>query len=104
MTRLGQLYALRARIDSQIEAEVRRLEVAAADAKARLRRAKRVRGAVAKCGTDSGYYRHRRTLGEPACDDCKHAHSQAETLRIKRRQVRRENAKRGLTLVQGESA
>ena len=28
----------------------------------------------AACGTDSGYYRHRRT-GTPICDPCKHAHN-----------------------------
>lgn len=31
----------------------------------------------ADCGTDAGYYRHRRTLKEPACDACKTAHSAA---------------------------
>lgn len=28
----------------------------------------------AKCGTDSGYYRHMRTLKEPPCDACAEAH------------------------------
>lgn len=28
----------------------------------------------AKCGTDAGYYRHRRILKEDACDECKLAH------------------------------
>lgn len=32
----------------------------------------------AACGTDSGYYRHRRILREEACDDCKAAHAAAE--------------------------
>lgn len=31
---------------------------------------------AAKCGTDGGYYRHRRRK-EPACDECKAAHSVA---------------------------
>lgn len=104
MTRLDQLYQLRARVDAQIAAEVDRLEVAAADARARQRRAKRNRAPVAECGTDSGYYRHRRTLGEDACDECKHAHTKAETLRLKRRRVSREERKKGLRLVQGEGA
>lgn len=29
----------------------------------------------AVCGTESGYQRHRKQLGEPACDECKAAHS-----------------------------
>lgn len=28
----------------------------------------------AKCGTDAGYYRHRRILKEDPCDECKEAH------------------------------
>lgn len=32
----------------------------------------------AECGTDGGYYRHRRQLNEPACDPCKAAHSAYE--------------------------
>lgn len=103
MTRLDQLYELRAKVDAQIGAEVRRLEVAAADAKARLRRT-RGRAPIARCGTDSGYYHHRRILNENACEDCKQAHSAAETLRKKRRQVRREATKRQLRLVKGEGA
>jgi hypothetical protein len=38
----------------------------------------------AKCGTDAGYYRHRKVLGEPACEDCKAAHNDA----TKRRNAR----------------
>ena len=30
------------------------------------------------CGTDAGYYRHRRKYREPACEACKAAHRQAE--------------------------
>lgn len=33
------------------------------------------------CGTDSGYFNHRRAKGEPACDACKRAHTQAEVAR-----------------------
>jgi len=36
---------------------------------------------VALCGTSAGYYRHIRTLSEPACEDCKDAHRVAERLR-----------------------
>lgn len=32
---------------------------------------------IAACGTDAGYYRHLRSLQEPACQACKTAHSQA---------------------------
>lgn len=39
----------------------------------------------ARCGTDSGYYRHRRTLGEPACDDCTAVHRDATRARDQRR-------------------
>lgn len=31
----------------------------------------------AVCGTESGYQRHRKQFGEPACDACKAAHSAA---------------------------
>lgn len=31
-----------------------------------------------KCGTDSGYYHHRRKLNEAACTDCRVAHAEAE--------------------------
>jgi hypothetical protein len=30
---------------------------------------------TAQCGTDSGYYRHRRKLNEEPCDACKAAHA-----------------------------
>lgn len=38
----------------------------------------------APCGSDAGYYRHRRKLQEDACPDCKHAHAVAERLRARR--------------------
>lgn len=39
-----------------------------------------------ECGTDPGYYRHRRD-GSDACDPCKDAHNQAERARIVRRRM-----------------
>lgn len=44
------------------------------------------RARVAKCGTDSGYYRHLRRTGTPACGPCKAAHSRAEMERQARAQ------------------
>jgi len=41
----------------------------------------------ALCGTDGGYYRHRRTLKEAACEACKLAHRVAEAERVSRREV-----------------
>jgi hypothetical protein len=38
-------------------------------------RPERTRALKATCGTDAGYYRHRRTLGEAACEACREAHS-----------------------------
>lgn len=38
--------------------------------------------AVAKCGTDGGYFRHRRVLKNEPCADCRAAHA-AATLRKK---------------------
>lgn len=40
----------------------------------------------AECGTDSGYFRHRR-YGEPICGDCREAHSVAESRRYVRRRM-----------------
>lgn len=55
------------------------------DVEARRRRISgRQKAVVAVCGTDGGYHRHRR-LGEPTCEDCRAAHSRAETERSKRR-------------------
>lgn len=71
VTRLEQLRELRDRVDEEIQKEL-----------AALREHKRGR---AKCGTDSGYYRHRRTLGEDACTACKAAHREAENDRVRRR-------------------
>lgn len=45
----------------------------------------RSRAERASCGTEAGYYRHLRTLGEPACAECRGAHSRAVSDRAKRR-------------------
>lgn len=85
MTKLDQLYDLRARVDAAIAAEVKRLENEARRERQRLARLRRSAKAGAKCGTDGGYYRHRRTLREDACDPCKKAHREAEAQRKSRR-------------------
>lgn len=41
----------------------------------------------AECGTDSGYFRHRR-YDEDICGDCREAHSAAESARYSRRRAR----------------
>lgn len=46
------------------------------------------RQSVAKCGTDSGYHRHRR-LGEPTCVPCRDAHSAVERRRLQVKSRRR---------------
>lgn len=48
----------------------------------------RARRPIALCGTEGGYYRHIRTIGEPACDTCKKAHNAAELDRARIRGVR----------------
>lgn len=84
--RVAKLYELRHKIDSEIEmieqevegelAAMQRARNAARLAKVKVRRRR-----TAECGTEGGYYRHRRTLKEPACDACKLAHRVAEALR-----------------------
>ncbi len=37
---------------------------------------------VAECGTDSGYYRHKRIEKKDACPACKAAHTAAESARV----------------------
>jgi hypothetical protein len=49
------------------------------------RAAHRTRPAV--CGTDSGYYRHLRTLLEPACPDCLEAHRTVSRTRARARRA-----------------
>lgn len=41
---------------------------------------------AAVCGTDSGYFRHRR-LGERPCVSCTQAHAEADRARFRRRRV-----------------
>jgi hypothetical protein len=47
----------------------------------------RRRNRTVECGTDGGYYHHRRALGEPACSPCKAAHAEAQALRSMRRRL-----------------
>lgn len=41
------------------------------------------------CGTQAGYYRHKRKLNEPACEECRAANAAAERARYARRGGRR---------------
>ena len=91
--RLAKLYTLQgnvarqiAAIEAEIANEARQL--------ARIKKAARQIGAsvgkakTAQCGTDSGYYRHRRQLNEAACTACLIAHRLAERARAERRALR----------------
>lgn len=88
--RVSKLIALRARINEElatIEEEIR-LELEAtkrARAAAMLANVKVDRRTRAVCGSDAGYYRHLRTLKEPACDACKLAHRVYEAERAARK-------------------
>lgn len=53
---------------------------------AEIARRGRVRATVATCGTDSGYYRHRR-MNTPACDPCRAAHAAATRARVVRKEA-----------------
>lgn len=90
--KVNDLYALRAKIaneiagiEAQIDEEIRAMR--RASEAARKQRVKVARRPRAECGTDGGYYRHRRTLKEPACEACKLAHRVAERERAERRAV-----------------
>lgn len=72
---LDNLYALRRKVEQ---------EIAAVETRIREQRSRRPRSIVAECGTDGGYYRHRRTVGEAACADCKRAHRDYERERARR--------------------
>ncbi len=50
---------------------------------------------VAECGTDSGYYRHTRTLGEKACEACFTAHQEANRKRDRSKRARKKRCKCG---------
>lgn len=84
--RVARLVELSQRIAEEI-ADIEREIQAEMNATSRAKNAARAanlripRRKVALCGTDGGYYRHRRTLKEPACDACKLAHRVSEALR-----------------------
>lgn len=90
--RIEKLYRILSQVNAEIaviEAELRdelaatsRAKTQAAKASARTRNRK-----IAQCGTPTGYYRHRRTLSEPACDACKLAHNLAEAERVARKKA-----------------
>jgi hypothetical protein len=90
--RLVQLYGLRLRILR----EIAEIEAAMANELAAVNRARTAaetagvpisRRRDALCGTDGGYYRHRRKHKERACDACKLAHRVAEQVRRERREA-----------------
>jgi hypothetical protein len=74
--RLMELMQERARIEIAITTELERLIAAV-----------RGSGGLPGCGTDSGYYHHRRQLHEPACPACKLAHAYANAARTRRREA-----------------
>lgn len=89
--RLTELYALRRRVETEIFDE--RTSIAKAKAAAEAASARVAAGYVpvkpkvrppARCGTDGGYYRHRRTLREEACTACQEAHAATERDRRRR--------------------
>jgi hypothetical protein len=92
MSRLDDLHAQRAAIDADIAVEVALLEAEAQHQRDRLRAIVMSQGrrltVVAKCGTDAGYYRHIRTLREPACEGCLLAHRRYERQRSARKRLR----------------
>lgn len=47
----------------------------------------RAKAGAAICGTDSGYYRHRRQSQTPPCEPCLHAHRVAERDRYQQRKT-----------------
>lgn len=97
MSRLNDLYQQLADIEEAIEHHVRTLEREAISERERLEvtraeTAARSRSKQARCGTDSGYYRHIRRLREPACDACLTAHRTAESARRRRAIERKRGA------------
>lgn len=80
--RLMQLYRLRA----QVEEEIAFLERDLAREKDAIERAREAARANRLCGTDGGYYHHRRIQKNDACTACKQAHAAAEADRKRRRQ------------------
>lgn len=47
---------------------------------------------IAKCGTDAGYYRHKRVTKDDACEPCRMAHRDAERARETAKRTRAETA------------
>lgn len=87
--RLESLYDLRRKVNAEIDQIAAEIdaEIAAmrkARNAARLAKVPLPKRGRAECGTDSGYYRHRKTLKEPACDACKLAHRVYEAQRRQR--------------------
>lgn len=76
---LEEIHELEAAVEREATA-LRKAKVAAAGRGVRISRVP-----VAECGTDGGYFRHRRTLKEDACPACKLAHRMAERDRAERR-------------------
>lgn len=54
-------------------------------------RERKANAAVAECGTEGGYFRHRRTTKTPVCDPCREARNKAEVERVAARRAEREN-------------
>jgi hypothetical protein len=91
LERLATLHELRSKVDAEIVAIERAIAVEQERARLLAREEtlrRKVNRKVALCGTPSGYYRHRRTLAEPACEDCLRAHRQAERDRARRRKLK----------------
>lgn len=84
--RLAHLYKLRAHIEEEIH-DIEKAMEAEMDMVRRAREAHRFK--APDCGTDGGYYRHLRTLKEPACQGCLAAHRQAERKRKAKRDMKR---------------
>lgn len=91
--KLIKLYRLRVKVETEI-AVLEGQIAAEEDAMRRAKGAAKVAGVRTKrrqtalCGTDGGYYRHRRTLKERACEACKLAHRVAERNREEIRAAR----------------
>lgn len=82
--RLIKLYTVRENITDEIRA-LEATMAAEQEAVARARKLSGKREQKALCGTDSGYFRHRRRLSEAACPSCLIAHRVAERERARKR-------------------
>lgn len=85
LARVAKLRNLQAAIDAELANLVAAAALVSVNERARLRRESRANWGSAKCGTDGGYYRHRRSLREDPCDDCRAAHAAAEKARSQRK-------------------